>query len=75
MTINNSQLFTTTLPLKIFGIDFSGAKNCALYIYICGMRITRKRWEVEFCRSAADLFYPLEGRQACLKALVDFIAG
>lgn len=74
MVTNNLQSFVPAFLKKIFGIDFSGAQNCTRHIYICGVKINRKRLVVDFCRSAADLFYPIPERQACLAALVDFIS-
>ena len=65
---------TRELPNKIYGVDFSGAKEAGKRIWISEGIENGDRLVIKRCFKAAELAGSGEQRQKCLLALKDFIA-
>lgn len=63
------------LTRRIFGLDFSGAKEAGRSIWLCEGRSTAAGFQVKSCRPAAELPGSGIDRARSLAALRDFIAG
>jgi len=59
-------------PQHIFGIDFSGAQEAGLKIWIASGMDTGEQLRIETCDSAAKLFGSKD-RDHCLRSLYDFV--
>ncbi len=64
-----------TKPRRIYGIDFSGAKDAGKKIWITVGLIKGDGLHIEDCRRASDFLHTGKERDLCLAALRDFIAG
>ena len=62
------------LPNKIYGIDFSGAKNAGSKIWIASAIIVENALRIEDCYQAKDLPDSAAERNRCLGALRSFIS-
>lgn len=60
-------------PRRIFGIDFSGAKDASKKIWVAGGRIEGDILQIEECWRASDLTGAGRDRDKCLVALRGFI--
>ncbi|MBU4220681.1 MAG: hypothetical protein KKD46_01590 [Euryarchaeota archaeon] len=62
------------LPSRIYGIDFSGAKDAGKKIWVAGGRIEGNVVNIEECWRASELHGAGNERERCLTALRGFIA-
>jgi hypothetical protein len=61
--------------MKIYGIDFSGARYAGRTIWIASGTVRKKRLEIHSCRRASELVRSATRREKCLPALRKFIEG
>lgn len=66
---------TKHLPRRIYGIDFSGAKDAGRKIWITRGLVKRDGLQIEDCSRASDFFHAGKERDRCLTALREFMAG
>lgn len=62
------------LPRRIYGVDFSGAKDAGKKIWIARGIIEDKKLLIEGCNQASSFLGIGESRDSCLAAFRDFIA-
>ncbi len=62
-------------PTRVWGVDFSGAKDAGKKIWIAGGQIRRGVLEIESCDPARELPGFGVKRDRCLAALCEFVAG
>lgn len=64
----------TPCPSKIYGVDFSGAKNAGTKIWVTNAVTVGNTLGIEDCYQARDLPHSASERDRCLGALRSFIA-
>lgn len=60
---------------RVFGVDFSGAREAGNSIWIAAGHAQNGRLDIESCRPGRELPHSGAERETCLRALVRFVAG